>query len=110
MEQDPQLDFYLPEEGSVFNMDCLCVLAESARKALATKFLNFILRPEIAARISTGTGYVSANARSTALLDESLKSHPCFQIPPRGKLVMLDDVGPAVKDLYTKVWEEVKLA
>ena len=110
MEQNAELDFYLPEEGSVFNMDCLCVLAESPRRTLAMKFLNFVLRPEIAARISTGTGYPSANAKSPALLSAALKAHSCFQIPPPDKLVMLDDPGPAVKDLYAKVWEEVKLA
>jgi len=110
MEEDPQLGFYLPEEGSVFNMDCLSVLAESPRKALAMKFLNFVLRPEIAARISTGTGYPSANVKAAALLSEELKAHPCFQIPPEGKLVMLEDPGDAVKEIYGKVWEEVKLA
>ena len=110
MEKDPQLDFFLPAEGSVFNMDCLCILAESPRRMLAQKFLNFILRPEIAARISAGTGYPTANAKAPALLSAELKAHPCFQIPPEGKLIMLDDPGPTVKDFYTKVWEEVKLA
>jgi spermidine/putrescine transport system substrate-binding protein len=110
MEKDPQLDFYLPEEGSVFNMDCLCVLQESPRKALAMKFLNFVMKPEIAARISTGTGYPGANAKSPALLGTDLKNHPCFQIPPQEKLIMLDDPGEAVKAIYQQVWEEVKLA
>ena len=110
MEKDAQLDFYLPAEGAVFNMDCLCVLAESPRHLLAMKFLNFVLRPDIAARISTGTGYPSANAKAFPLLEESLRSHPCFQIPAEGKLVMLDDPGAEVKDIYTKIWEEVKQA
>lgn len=110
MERDPQIGFYLPDEGSVFNMDCLCVLAESPRKALAMKFLNFILRPKIAARISTGTGYPSANAKAAALLSDDLKQHPCFQIPPEGKLIMLEDPGDAVKAIFQQVWEEVKQA
>jgi spermidine/putrescine-binding protein len=110
MENDPQLDFYLPAEGSVFNMDCLCVLAESPRRALAMKFLNFVLRPEIAARISIGTGYPGPNAQAAPLIPDDLRKHPCFQVPPEGQLVMLDDPGPEVKDLYTKMWEEVKQA
>ena len=63
-----------------------------------------------AARISTGTGYPSANAKATALLSDDFKKHPCSQIPPEDKLVMLDDPGDAVKDIYQKVWEEVKQA
>lgn len=110
MEKNADLDFYLPEEGCLFNMDCLCILAESPRKALATKFLNFIMRPEIAARISTGTGYPNANAKATALLSDDFIKHPCSQIPPDEKLIMLDDPGDAVKDIYQKVWEEVKQA
>ena len=110
MEKDPQLDFFLPSEGAVFNMDCLCVLAQSPRIPLALKFLDFVLRPDIAARISSGTGYVSANAKAPDLLGDSLKNHPCFRIPAEDKLVMLDDPGPAVKDLYTGMWESVKQA
>ena len=110
LEENPDLDFYLPEEGARFNMDCLCVLAESPRKALAMKFINFILRPEIAARISSGTGYPSANAKAAPLIDAKLKQHPCFQIPPDGKGTTLEDPGDDVKAIYQAVWEEVKLA
>ena len=110
MEKDVHLDYILPAEGSVFNMDCLCVLAESPRQPLAHQFLDFVLRPDIAARISTATGYAGANAKAAALLSADLKAHPCFRIPPEDQLVMLEDPGAAVKDLYTKLWEEVKLA
>ena len=110
MEKDAQLGYFLPAEGSVFNMDCLCILAESPRQPLAHRFLDFILRPDIAARISTATGYPSANAKATALLSADLRAHPCFQIPAEDKLVMLEDPGAAVKDMYTKIWEEVKLS
>jgi spermidine/putrescine-binding protein len=110
MEEDAQLDFYLPAEGSVFNMDCLCVLSESPRRPLAMKFLDFVMRPAIAARISAGTGYPSANAGAMPLLDDSLRRHPCFRIPAGDKLIMLEDPGPKVKDIYTQVWEEVKQA
>jgi spermidine/putrescine-binding protein len=110
MADDPQLAFMIPEEGSVFNMDCFCLLAESPRKELAHRFLDFILRPEIAARISTGTGYPSANAAAAALIAPALRDHPCFQIPAEGKLVMLEDGGQAQRDAFTAAWEGVKQA
>jgi len=110
MKDNPKIAFTLPAEGSVFNMDCFCLLAESRNQSLAHRFLDFILRPEIAARISSATGYPSANAAATPLIPESLRNHPCFQIPPADKLVMLDDCGPETRALYSKAWESVKLA
>ena len=108
MQDDAELDFFLPAEGSVFNMDCLCVLRESPRKEQAHQFLEYILRPAVAARISQGTGYPTANAAAAGLIPAALRDHPCFRIPQGDQLIMLEDPGVAVKDLFTQAWESVK--
>ncbi len=36
------------------------------------------------------------------------RDHPCFRIPQGDQLIMLEDPGVAVKDLYTQAWESVK--
>jgi spermidine/putrescine transport system substrate-binding protein len=110
MKDDAELDFFIPDEGSVFNMDCLCVLRESPRKLPAHQFLEYILRPDVAARISQGTGYPTANAAAARIIPAALREHPCFRIPEGDRLIMLEDPGAAVKDLFTQAWESVKQA
>jgi spermidine/putrescine transport system substrate-binding protein len=109
MNDDPNIAYILPTEGSVFNMDCLCVLAESSRKPAAYQFLDFILRPDIAAHISHGTGYPTANEPAAKLIRSDLRDHPCFQIPPDNKLIMLDWAGPEARKAYADVWQKVKI-
>lgn len=110
LEENEDLAFLLPEEGALFNVDCLCLLKESEKKELALKFMNAVHRPEIMARVVSETGYISVNAAARELTDEKPRSSPCRQLPPPEKMFVLESPSQEVKDAYDRLWQEVKQA
>ena len=49
-QDNPDISFYLPKEGSNFFTDAMCVLKSSQNKENAEKFINFMCRTDIASR------------------------------------------------------------
>jgi spermidine/putrescine transport system substrate-binding protein len=58
----------VPEEGTAIWCDYLAVLESSKRKALATKFIDFLNRPEVAARNAWFVNYATPNMAARAHL------------------------------------------
>jgi putrescine transport system substrate-binding protein len=60
--------YALPKEGTQVWFDVFAIPAGAPNAEAAHKFLEFMLRPEIAARASNFTHYANANAKATPLL------------------------------------------
>ena len=59
----PDLAFAYPAEGFPFYCDCAVILRESRRARLAHRFLDYLLRPGVSARIVEATKTATANRR-----------------------------------------------
>lgn len=70
--------FVVPQEGSVLSIDNLVIPSGARRPDLAVRFIDYLLQPEVAARISSATLYPSGNAAAAALLAPELRSQPGF--------------------------------
>jgi spermidine/putrescine transport system substrate-binding protein len=106
------LAFVYPEEGFPLYCDNAVILAESRRAELAHEFLNFLLRPEIAAANATvgetatcnegGRLLLPASERDSAVLygtPEILKRGTWPSAPP-----------PDAQRLRDRMWTEIKSA
>lgn len=113
MQENPDLRFAIPKEGSTVYTDLMAIPKGAPHKELAEEFMNFILEPEIGARISNFIHYGSPNltARERKLIDAKDLKNPAIYPPPEiwAKLQYVDDVGPALS-LYDRAWTEVKAA
>jgi len=100
----PAIEFLVPREGSTIWTDFLAIPANAPNVPDALRFLDYILRPEVAARIAAATGYGSANAAATALLP-----HPVPYPSPEemARLEFQRDLGAAT-ELVDRMWTEVK--
>ena len=49
MEDNPDLRFVIPKEGSNIFTDAMCIPKEARNKELAEMYINFMLEPEVAA-------------------------------------------------------------
>lgn len=67
---NPDIAFLIPEEGGVIWQDNLAILADSPNQYTAHVFLNFLMRPEIAARNSDYVLYLTPNKGAEPLLAE----------------------------------------
>src|ERR1019366_8635665 len=64
----PHLAFVYPAEGFPLYCDCAVILRESRRARLAHRFLDYLLRPAVSARIVESTRTATANASALELL------------------------------------------
>lgn len=63
-EENPNIEFLLPAEGTVMFIDTLAIAEKSTHKEAAKQFIEFMTRPEISAKNAAYTGYNSPNSTS----------------------------------------------
>jgi putrescine transport system substrate-binding protein len=68
-----QLEFSIPKEGSVSNLDVLAIPADAPHPHNAHLFINYLLRPEVAARNTTAIKYANGVNSSLPLLSAALR-------------------------------------
>ena len=68
--------YAVPKEGSVLWVDCLGANANSPRRDLALKFLDFVNRPEVAAENALDLSMPTANAAAIPLLPPEMRDNP----------------------------------
>ncbi len=103
------LQFVWPEEGAIFWMDCMCIPAGARNVDEAYAFINFLLRPEVAATMVREWGYATPNMAAIPLLDEATRNDPAI-FPPISvmeKSEFQNDIGEAIT-LYEKYWNKLK--
>ena len=72
-EENPALNFSIPEEGGVLWSQSLAMFADSKRKDLALKFIQYVMSPEGQARLATSSCYWGMPANQNASLTDEQK-------------------------------------
>lgn len=111
MEQDADIVYVIPKEGSTLFIDSLAIPADAPHPDLAHAFIDFTLEADVAAEMCETMKYSSPNRAAWPLLSERTRSNPAI-FPPRDVLERLElglDVG-AANVLYDRLWTEVKSA
>lgn len=110
MDAAPALEFVYPTEGFALYADNAVVLCESRRDRLAHEFLNYLLRPSVAADIVTATRTATANRAALELLPESTRTSPTLYPPAevlrRGE--WFEPLPAAAQRLRDRLWTEIK--
>jgi spermidine/putrescine transport system substrate-binding protein len=112
IEQSNHLAFAFPSEGFPLYCDTAAILRESRRPQLAHAFLNYLLRPEIAASIASEARTATANGVARTLLPakdrENRTLYPDEEILARGE--WFKEIPPSAQRLRDRLWTEVKSA
>jgi spermidine/putrescine transport system substrate-binding protein len=72
-EENPDLDWVLPDQGGIRWQQAIGVLADSENQELATEFVKYIVSPEGQARLATSSCYWAMPANSQATLTDEQK-------------------------------------
>jgi spermidine/putrescine-binding protein len=110
-EQPGRFKFVVPKEGGLRWVDNFVIPKGAPHADLAHAFIDFILRPDVAAQVSRGIRYALPN--KTALVEEKvdleLRRDPVIYPPEdvRQRLFQEADIGKDLK-LYTDLWAEVR--
>jgi len=107
-EQPGKFAFAVPKEGGVLWIDNFVIPKHAPQKGLAHKFIDYVLDPKVAARISTGIRYALANTGVAAHLPDDLKHDAVIYAPDdvKKRLVQYKDLGAdltKVTDVLTEV-------
>lgn len=108
-EEDDNVDFVLPREGTIIWVDVMTIPAQAPNVDAAHRFMNFILDPEVGARLSNFNRYATPNTASLPLVHEEDRSNPAIYPPEELIRTMeyLEDLGDDTR-LYDEVWTAVK--
>ncbi len=70
------IGYSIPKEGALMWFDTLAIPADATHKQAALRFIDYLLKPEVAAKNSDFVNYANANAAATALVNEGLRNDP----------------------------------
>lgn len=100
--------FVIPDEGATFFIDSLVIPQSAKRPDLAMRFINYLMRPEIAAQITMETLYGSGTLGAKEFVDESLRNQPGLypDSRTRRRLTLLESLPPKHAVVTEAVWGE----
>ncbi len=102
--------YSIPKEGALQFFDMLAVPKDAAHPDNAYAFINYLLRPEVAAANTNFVSYPNPVTTSTPLIDAAIRDNKTIYPPPevQAKLFGLKIMPPEVDRLYTRLWTELK--
>jgi spermidine/putrescine transport system substrate-binding protein len=109
IKEDSETYYFIPKEGSQIWVDNLAVCAKAPNRIVAEKFLNFILNPEVGARLADYNQYATPNKEALKFVHPDNLANPMIYPPAdvMRRLEFLHDLGKHTK-LYDEAWTRVK--
>ncbi len=109
MDENEDLKFALPKEGSNLWIDAMVIPKSSKNKEGAEAFINFMCRDDIALKNMDYTGYTSANQNVKEMIDEEWAASKAAY-PPKEYIEKCEifEYSPDNLRFIWKAWLEVK--
>jgi spermidine/putrescine-binding protein len=104
--EEPAIEFTIPAEGSAMWLDNLVLTSRAPHPRAAHEFMNYVLRPEVGAAISTATGYGSPNDAALPLIEQAVAYPSAAELE---RLEWAADLGRETA-LWDQIWTEIKAA
>ena len=112
LKENPNMAFVIPKEGTNFWIDGWVITKDSQNVDNAHKFIDFMFRPEIAAKNFDHLGYSTPNTGARELVeDEELKNSPIAF--PSSEVYKGQEtykyLGNQMDEYYNSLWMKVKV-
>ena len=76
------VEYRVPSDGGLLAIDAMAVPANANNKRGAHLFIDYLLRPQVIAKISNTVGYANANLKAGEFMSDSVKSNPAVVPAP----------------------------
>ena len=110
INENPDLAFVIPKEGTNYFVDAMCVPATSTQKEAAEMYINFMCETQVALANCEFIGYSTPQVEAEKLLPDELKNSP-IMYPSKEVLanteifnVLPDELNQAMDE----AWSDVK--
>ena len=104
------IKYLIPKEGAVMFFDMLAIPEGAKHVKNAHLFIDFLMRPEIAAKNSNFVNYANSNAASLPMISEAVKNDPGIYPSAETKTKLVPDLAesPQFTRLLTRSWTRFK--
>jgi len=105
-----ELEYVIPEEGSLIGFDMLAIPKDAPHVANAYVLINYLIDPQVAANISNAIGFANANLAGTPLLDTSIAANTTIYptAKEQDRLFTLAEVSNEQSRTITRIWQRFK--
>ncbi|MFJ3468250.1 polyamine ABC transporter substrate-binding protein [Pseudomonas sp. NPDC090201] len=102
--------YLIPKEGVNLWFDMLAIPKDAGNVANAHAFVNYLLRPEVIAKVSDYVGYANPNTDATALMDPKVSGNPGIYPSDEviSKAFVSADLPDNIQRLITREWNRIK--
>lgn len=109
MDENEDLGFFVPEEGTNRFVDAAVIPKGARNKECAEMFINFLLEPQVGAANAEYIGYSTPSAAAFALMDEETTGNEAAYPPDEviEKTEFFVELPPEINLLMDQMWTEV---
>ena len=111
VENNDNIEFVIPEEGTNYFVDAMCIPANAEHKTEAELYINFLCDPEIAAANMDYVGYATPESAAKEYLSPEVVENPIFY-PDETVLENTEvfvNLPAETSALLDTLWAEVKM-
>ncbi|MDK8263913.1 polyamine ABC transporter substrate-binding protein [Pseudomonas oryzihabitans] len=104
------IGYAIPKEGANLWFDLLAIPKDAKNVKEAHAFINYLLQPEVIAKVSDYVGYANPNPQAGELMNAELRQDETVY-PPQAvmdKLYVMKELPPQLLRLETRSWTRVK--
>jgi putrescine transport system substrate-binding protein len=83
--KEADIRYSIPKEGALMWFDTLAIPADAKHVSNAYLFIDYLLRPDVAARNTDFVNYANANAKATELISADIRDDPGIYPTPETK-------------------------
>ena len=112
MDENPDLAYTVPGEGTNRFVDCVCIVKDAPNKEAAEKYINFLCRQDIAERNREFTAYSTPHQLVYDALPDEIRNNT-VAYPESGiiaKTEVYTNLPQKILELYNDLWNNLKNA
>lgn len=112
VENNSDLAFVYPKEGTNIFVDSVCVPSNASNYDAAMMYINFLLEPEVALANAEYICYASPNTSVVSNPEYSYYENEILYPSNLSDMTTeyFHDIAPEIRTYYEKLWEEILLA
>jgi len=109
-KQPAAIEALIPKGGATLFFDSMAIPKDAKNVANAHLFINYILRPEVAASLTNKVFYANPNAASLKIVKKEVASNPTIFLSAADKARMTapDAVPQAIRRVQTRIFTNFK--
>jgi spermidine/putrescine transport system substrate-binding protein len=111
-KEDPNTTFVAPKSGALGWIDTFALPRKSKAEDAAYQWINFVMRPEIAAKITAESSYFTASKGSSALVEkaQTMRFQESFPQAAIDNIKWYPPVPTGLEEMEGKVLDRIKAA